>query len=110
MIGYILFTEVTINNAAALALAPLAVKDSYRREGVGRTLIETGHNVAKSMGYPLSVVLGSDTYYCQFGYEPATDFGITSPFEVSDQYFRVYPLTDQLEIKGEVTYAPEFGT
>ena len=109
LIGYILFTEVSINNDTALALAPLAVKAGYRGQGVGRSLIEEGHQRAKDMGYPLSVVLGSDTYYSQFAYEPAATFGITAPFEVPSKYFRVRLLTDPLSIKGEVEYAPEFG-
>ncbi|XJS10516.1 GNAT family N-acetyltransferase [Aerococcaceae bacterium WGS1372] len=109
IIGYVLFTEIKINKDTAIALGPLAIREDWRGQSIGRTLIEEGHRRAKSLGYPLSVVLGSDEYYSQFGYEEANNFRIVPPFEVESKFFRVYPFTDLGSIEGEVEYAPEFG-
>ena len=39
------------------------------------------------MGYEFSILLGYPNYYSRFGYEPAENFAIKSPFEVSSEYF-----------------------
>lgn len=109
LIGYILFTEIKIQETMALALAPLAVAKDWRGQGVGRALIEAGHQRAKSLAYPLSVVLGDDAYYEQFAYEPTTTYGIVPPFDVEGRFFRVCPFTDISSVKGKVVYASEFG-
>ncbi len=110
LVGYILLTEVTINGHKALALAPLAVAPAYQRQGIGTALIKQSHLIAQKLGYPCIVVLGSDTYYPRFGYQPTAKYGITAPFAVPSEFYQVYPLVSDLtDINGVVAYAPEFG-
>lgn len=71
IVGYILFTKIKIKDNIELALAPLAVLPEYQRKGIGKKLIETGHNIAKNLGYHYSIVLGSENYYSKMGYIPA---------------------------------------
>ena len=109
IVGYILFTKIKIKDNIELALAPLAVLPEYQRKGIGKKLIETGHNIAKNLGYQYSIVLGSENYYSKMGYIPAIQYGIKAPFQVPDENFMAIKLNDtNIEIKGTVEYAKEF--
>ena len=109
IVGYILFTKIKIGKNIELALAPLAVLPEYQGQGIGRKLIEKGHEVAKKLGYHYSVVLGSENYYPRFGYVPAVKYGIKAPFEVPSKNFMAIKLNDtNKEIKGIVKYGKEF--
>ena len=110
IVGHILFTKIKIGNHEELALAPLAVLPEYQKQGIGSKLIQQGHKIAKELGYHYSIVLGSETYYPKFGYVPAIQYGIKAPFEVSNENFMAIKLNDiDIEIKGTVQYAKEFG-
>ena len=110
IVGYILFTKIKIENHEEIALAPLAVLPEYQKQGIGSMLIEQGHKIAKKLGYHYSIVLGSENYYPKFGYIPATQYGIQAPFDVSNENFVAVKLNDtDIEIKGIVQYAKEFG-
>ncbi len=110
IVGHILFTKIKIGKYEELALAPLAVLPKYQRQGIGKKLIETGHKIAKELGYNYSIVLGSEKYYPKFGYTSAIDYGIKAPFEVPNENFMAIKLKDtEVEIKGTVQYAKEFG-
>ena len=110
IVGYILFTKIKIENHEEIALAPLAVLPEYQKQGISSMLIEQGHKIAKKLGYHYSIVLGSENYYPKFGYIPATQYGIQAPFDVSNENFMAVKLNDtDIEIKGIVQYAKEFG-
>ena len=110
IVGYILFTKIKIGKYEELALAPLGILPEYQKQGIGKKLIEKGHQIAKELGYHYSIVLGSETYYSKSGYSPAIDYGIKAPFEVPSENFMAIKLnhTDK-EIIGIVEYAKEFG-
>ena len=110
IVGHILFTKIKIGKYEELALAPLSVLPKYQRQGIGKKLIETGHKIAKELGYNYSIVLGSEKYYPKFGYTSAIDYGIKAPFEVPNENFMAIKLKDtEVEINGTVQYAKEFG-
>ena len=110
IVGYILFTKIKIGKQEELALAPLVVLPEYQKQGIGRTLIQEGNKKAKELGYHYYVVLGSDKYYPKFGYVSAKEYGIVAPFDVPDENFMAIKLNDtDIEIKGIVQYAKEFG-
>ena len=110
IVGYILFTKIKIGKQEELALAPLGVLPEYQKQGIGRALIREGHKKAKELGYHYSVILGSEKYYPKFGYIPAKEYGIVAPFDVPDENFMAIKLNDiDIEIKGIVQYAKEFG-
>lgn len=110
IIGHILFTEIKIGGATALALAPVSVLPKYQSKGVGRKLIERGHAMAKKLGYTAVVLLGHESYYPKFGYKKASDYGIVAPFEVPDENFMVLELKENSlrEISGLVEYSSKF--
>ena len=110
IVGYILYTKIKIGKQEELALAPLGVLPEYQKQGIGRTLIQEGNKKVKELGYHYSVVLGSDKYYPKFGYVSAKEYGIVAPFDVPDENFMAIKLNDtDIEIKGIVQYAKEFG-
>lgn len=110
IVGYILFTKVKIGEYEEVALAPLGILPEYQKRGIGKKLIEKGHQIAKELGYHYSIVLGSEIYYSKRGYVPAIEYGIKAPFEVPNENFMAIKLnnTDK-EIIGIVEYAKEFG-
>ncbi len=108
IVGHILFTKIKINKTEQIALAPLSILPKYQKCGIGKTLIEKGHKIAKELGYSYSIVLGSDGYYPKFGYTKASDYNIYAPFEVPSEYFMAIKLNDEL-VEGTVKYAKEFG-
>lgn len=112
LVGHIMFSRICIgdNDALALALAPLAVAPCMQGRGVGALLINSGHRIARCMGYVLSVVLGDPAYYGRFGYRNASAYGITAPFSIPDEYYMVCHLTDDTAIMpGKVKYSQAFG-
>ena len=110
IVGYILFTKIKIGESEELALAPLGVLPEYQRQGIGSKLITEGHRIAKKLGYHYSIVLGSENYYPKFGYVPAIEYGLEAPFDVPSKNFMAIKLNESnVEIKGIVKYAKEFG-
>ncbi|MFI3226837.1 MAG: N-acetyltransferase [Clostridia bacterium] len=109
IIGHIMFTTAKICETTVLALAPLSVLPEYQKQGVGSKLVLEGHKVAKSLGYQLCVVLGSEIYYPKFGYTQALKFGITAPFDVPSENFMAIALDENFQkISGVLQYAKEF--
>ena len=67
------------------SIAHLSVKTIL--VGIGVSLINAGHKIAKELGYVYSIVLGSQQYYPKSGYLPADKFGIMPPFDVPSENF-----------------------
>lgn len=108
--GHILFTKARVNTDNVLVLAPLSVKPQYQKQGIGIALIAQGHKIAKALGYPYSLVLGSETYYPKVGYIPAEQLGIEVPKGIPAKNFMAIKLQENAKkICGAVTYAEEFG-
>ncbi len=108
--GYVLFTKAMVGDAVVLALAPLAVHPDFQMQGIGSALVLEGHRIAQELGYSYVIVLGSDTYYPQFGYQKAAELGIELPEGFPEEFFMAVRLVEIAPpIHGAVTYAPEFG-
>lgn len=109
IVGHILFTRIRVGETTQLALAPLTVANKFQKQGIGGILIEEGHKIAKKMGYEFSILLGYPNYYSRFGYEPAENFAIKSPFEVSSEYFMAINLNKKkTKLNATVEYPKEF--
>lgn len=109
IIGHILFSEAVIDDKKVLALAPLSVRPDYQYQGVGTALINHAHDIIKTLDYPAVVVLGHPDYYAKFGYNNASEFGITAPFDVPDGVLRVWQIDKGEKVpSGEIEYAKAF--
>lgn len=109
IIGHILFTKANVGNEEVLVLAPLSVLPKFQNKGIGSALIKEGHNIAKSLGYEYSFVLGDNNYYSRFSYIPATNFNVLLPEGILDKYFMAKKLIENPKsISGKLIYAKEF--
>ncbi|UEX89987.1 GNAT family N-acetyltransferase [Staphylococcus ratti] len=114
VIGHALCSPIQIEaeneRYEALALAPVSVKKAYQRKGLGKALIQALEERAQELEYTTIVVLGHPDYYAALGYEVAAEHGISTPFEVPDNFVRVKFLWDTLEDTphGQVIYPSPF--
>ena len=79
VIGHVLFSHL-LAPQGALALAPVAVEERWRKQGVAASIIRTGLALAKARGIALVVVLGDPAYYRRFGFRPETIEGMASRY------------------------------
>ncbi len=118
VVGHILFSPIHIERdgndvpaiARALALAPMAVRPAYQRQGIGSALVRAGLKACGCAGYRMVVVLGHADYYPRFGFTPAGQRGVRAPFEVPDEAFMVLSLVDGGldDVAGIVRYPAPF--
>lgn len=114
IVGHILFSPVTIEtdkgSLEALALAPMAVRPDYQRQGIGTALIHQGLDMCRQMDYGIVIVIGHPHYYPRFGFSPARDKGLEAPFPVPNEAFMVLELSKgSLDgIAGTVRYPEAF--
>ncbi len=96
--------------AVSLALAPLSVLPEFQLQGIGSALINQAHRRAAALGFGSAVVLGHKDYYPRFGYLPASQFGITLPFDAPSECCMVIELIPHSlsGIHGTVRYSPPF--
>lgn len=114
VIGYVLLTHADIrskdNMEATLALAPIAVHPECQNNGIGRKMINYAHKKALGLGYGSVVLVGHQEYYPKLGYELASKYGISFPFDVPEINSFVIQLKEGAlkKVKGEIVYAEEF--
>ena len=57
---------------------------------------------------PFVAVLGPPSFYARFGFGPASDVEITSPYDAAGPAYQVRPLGDAALEPGTVVYPPMF--
>jgi len=114
LVGHILFSEIAIaisrGDVTALALAPLAVLPQFQNQGIGSRLVREGLKQCQILGYKVVIVLGHPNFYPRFGFAPAINKGLRSPFSVPDEAFMVLELVPGAltGISGTVKYSSPF--
>ncbi|MCK7504885.1 MAG: N-acetyltransferase [Desulfobacterales bacterium] len=74
-----------------VGLAPIAVLPESQRQGIGKALIGAGIDRLRASGESFVIVLGHPGYYPQFGFVPASRFGIRCEYDgVLDEAFMIY--------------------
>lgn len=66
--GAIRFWPVTVGDAPALLLGPVAVHPTRQGEGLGGALIRDSLERAKGQGWPRVLLVGDAPYYGKFGF------------------------------------------
>jgi putative acetyltransferase len=89
----------------ALGLAPVAVRPSFQKQGVGATLIREGLDRAKDEGWMCVFVLGDPAYYGRFGFRVESAIGYSSPY--SGPHFMALPFSE-VPKTGEIIYPEPF--
>lgn len=106
IVGHILLSRMEAP-FRALALAPVAVKPTRQRQGIGAALIHAGLARAKEAGWQGVFVLGEPDYYQRFGFSAQQAAGFVSPY--AGPYFMALALGDALPVTtGEVRHAAAF--
>jgi predicted N-acetyltransferase YhbS len=114
VIGHILFYPIKINThrkkRISLALAPLSVTPSFQNRKVGSRLIKEGLERARKLGFKSVIVVGHPEYYPRFGFERASKYGISAPFDVPDNaLFAIELKKDGLKnCSGTIEYPDEY--
>ncbi len=109
VVGHILFSRIWINDAPAVALAPVAVLPEYQRRGIAATLISRGVDSLRTRGERIILVLGHPEYYQRFGFAAKTARNLETPFP--PEAFMAIELTPGAlaSIRGKVRYPGAFG-
>lgn len=91
-----------------LALAPLAVLPPHWDRGIGSALMQAALRVADRRDEPFVAVLGAPSFYGRFGFMPAADAGVHSPYDAAGPAYQVRPLGGREVESGTVVYPPTF--
>lgn len=115
IVGHILFTPAVARageeQVKGMGLAPMAVRPTHQRRGVGTALVRRGMDMLRVAGYPFVIVLGHPDYYHRFGFERASERGLRSEFVgIPDDAFMIAVFDEEVlqGASGVVTYRPEF--
>jgi putative acetyltransferase len=85
LVGHILFSRLRVDRGKgrileAAALAPLAVRPEYQRQGFGSALVHAGIRACSARGLAGIVVLGHPRFYQRFGFSAAAARSLRAPF------------------------------
>ncbi|PVZ89037.1 GNAT family N-acetyltransferase [Serratia sp. S1B] len=112
VVGYAAFSPVDVAGEDRLwvALAPLAVAEDQRRQGLGEKLVYEGLDALNEFSYAAVVVLGDPAYYGRFGFKTAAQYDLHCRWPGTEAAFQVYPLAEDAmhEANGLVAYSPPF--
>ncbi len=109
VVGFIAFSEVTLDGerARGLGLAPVAVDPDRQGAGIGGALVRSGLERATGAGWQFVVLLGHDHYYPRFGFVPAAAQGVRGDYGDGSSWM-VLPLGDARLVPGHVRYSTAF--
>jgi len=113
VVGHIMYSPASIaGTLTGAGLAPMAVDPDHQRSGIGSKLVEAGNRTLAETGCPFIVVLGHPQFYPRFGFQPASERGITCEWNVPDDVFMIKVLDERKMqgVSGLAKYREEFST
>lgn len=112
VVGYVAFSPVSIEGEELqwVGLAPLAVDEAWRGQGIGRQLVYEGLDSLNEFGYAAVVALGDPAFYNRLGFEPAARYGLHCRWPGTEAAFQVHRLADDAlnGVSGRVEYHEHF--
>jgi putative acetyltransferase len=114
VVGHVLLTDVTVAGHGLVprgaGLAPLAVRPTFQRRGIGEMLVRAALARASRAGYGFVCLVGDPAYYQRFGFRPAATLGLASEFDAPPEAFLAIELAvgALAGVSGTVRYQPEF--
>lgn len=110
IVGYIGFPRLRVEHMGrefpAAGLAPLAVAEPWRRQGIGADLVQGGLDNLALRRETLVFVLGDPAYYTRFGFAAETAQPFTCIY--AGPHFTALPLADTAPRAGTVRYPVAF--
>lgn len=96
VIGYVAFSPVDVQGEDLqwVGMAPLAVDEKYRGQGLARQLVYEGLDSLNEFGYAAVVTLGDPALYSRFGFELAAHHDLRCRWPGTESAFRVHRLAD----------------
>ncbi len=78
VVGYVAFSPVDVQGEDLqwVGMAPLAVDEKYRGQGLARQLVYEGLDSLNEFGYAAVVTLGDPALYSRFGFELAAHYDL----------------------------------
>jgi putative acetyltransferase len=112
LVGHVLLSYVELEGASRrlLELGPISVLPARQQAGIGSRLVREALRIADARGEPLVLVLGHPGYYPRFGFQPASELGITPPDpEIPNDAFMATPLhAYDPALRGRVIFPPAY--
>ena len=110
IVGHVAFPRLRVVVSGvgyrAVGLAPLAVAETRRRQGIGAELVQRGLAQLRAQDETLVFVLGDPAYYGRFGFTAETARPYTSAYD--ETYFMALRLEDDAPRAGLVRYPAAF--
>lgn len=112
VVGHVLFSRAEIACEDGVVrevsnLAPVGVFPEFQRQGIGSRLIR---EAMSNISIPI-IVLGHETYYPRFGFEPASEHGIAWSYEeepTPEAFMVWFPPGDWSAYRGRAVYPAAF--
>jgi putative acetyltransferase len=113
VVGHILFSrmsiEITQGRLPAVSLAPMAIRPSHQRRGIGGRLIRHGLRELRCSGERIVIVVGHKDYYPRFGFGFDTSRYLSSPFPAHALMAMELSEGSLVGVRGVLRYAAAFG-
>jgi putative acetyltransferase len=110
VVAYALITRCHVDEAPALALAPVAVLPEWHRQGAGAAVVRAVLEAARGRAERLVLVLGHPEYYPRFGFVRASQYGIRPGFDAPDEAMMALVLDGSPSAApGTIRYPAAFG-
>ncbi|MEB6380783.1 N-acetyltransferase [Leclercia adecarboxylata] len=114
VIGYVAFSPVTVQGEELqwVGMAPLAVDENYRGQGLARQLVYEGLDSLNEFGYAAVVTLGDPDFYSRLGFEKAAHYDLHCRWPGTESAFQLHPLADDAlnGVSGLVEYHDRFNS
>jgi putative acetyltransferase len=100
--------DATAPRMPVLALAPIGVLPQHAGRGIGTGLMREALAMADERSEPMIAVLGPPAFYRRFGFVPAADHGVRSPYDEAGDAMQVRPRPGAEVVAGTLVYPPPF--
>ncbi|WP_312947890.1 N-acetyltransferase [Superficieibacter sp.] len=112
IVGYVAFSPVDVEGEDLqwVGLAPLAVDEAWRGQGLARQLVYEGLDSLNEFGYAAVVALGDPAFYSRLGFETCARYDLRCRWPGCEAAFQVHRLADNAldNVHGLVEYHEHF--
>ncbi|MDA8419582.1 MAG: N-acetyltransferase [Desulfobacteraceae bacterium] len=95
VVGHVAFSPVTISDGTTdwYGLGPISVLPEYHKQGIGKSLVNTGLSILKELGGQGCALVGDPNYYNRFGFRNHPELIYEG---IPQEYFLALPFANQV--------------